>query len=658
MPNRVLIVDDDQETHVILKNILIGAGYVVLEADNGEQGIDIAILEQPDLVIVDIHMSGVTGADVCQKLRSDPKNFFGIIMLTTSDEQDLEALGSGADDYIVKPFNEKALPAQIKKVLATAERRKEASLDPLTKVLNRRTFITFLAQEEGRAIRYGRPLAVIMIDIDNFKQINDSYGRDAGDDILVEVASVLRKCCRQSDLLARVEGDDFIMLLPETTVENTIGCAEKARKQIESYIFPHELRLTASFGVSELRKNDHAGMLHRAAKALTEAKETGRNKVAVDTPVGTKDRPVSLLVIDDDEAIRDLIRVKMLSRGYDVQVAGGGDEAIDILHEHDIDLVLIDQEMPGRDGMSTYLSIKNDWPKLPAIMITAHGSKHLIKSFLISGGRDFIEKPIVDFESFDFRIKRVLSELHKEQEADDKLRDAKVVEESRKAKDVFLDSMSHELRTPLAHILKFAKRLQKSSSSDSAKKDLDAIEKIAAASQSLGRIVEDILEVTHIESNAQCDFESVHIESVLRRVSANVVKKIKEKKGALNILIPKDLPPVKADPQKLVEVFEKLICNSLNYATREGVSVDARVVPDEIIVSISDKGKGIPQERIPYLFEPFGTFGNKLGAKPTTDLGLYKSRRLVELMGGRIWVNSDENRGTTFFFTLQQDTEQ
>ncbi|MDH3393404.1 MAG: HAMP domain-containing histidine kinase, partial [Desulfobulbaceae bacterium] len=320
------------------------------------------------------------------------------------------------------------------------------------------------------------------------------------------------------------------------------------------------------------------------------------------------------------------------------------------------DLVLIDQEMPGRDGMSTYMAIKNEWPKLPTIMITAHGSKHLIKSFLVSGGRDFIEKPIVDFESFDFRIKRVLAELRKEQEAEEKLREAKVREESRKAKDVFLASMSHELRTPLAHIKSFTHRLQKSPRDDS-EGSVASLAKIDDAAQSLGLIIENILEITHIENDVQVDMERVSVSNVLNRVGVSVTERIKSGGIPLDISIPLDLPSVKADTQKLVEVFEKLICNSAKYADSGGVFVNARKVSDEIVLSVNDNGKVIPQTIIPDLFEPHRSFDYGVGGYSRIDLSLYKCRCLVESMGGRIWVQSEEGKGTTFFISLKQDDD-
>ncbi|MFC1513185.1 response regulator [Thermodesulfobacteriota bacterium] len=656
MRNRILIIDDDLLIRELLQAVLEEAGYSILIAADGEAGMEIAAMEYPDLILLDINMPGMSGLEVCRQLRSDPKNVFAIIMITASLDYEIEGLESGADDYVVKPFQEKVLLARIKRGLTIAERRKDAHVDSLTNVFNRRTFNTFLAQEEERALRYGRPLAIIMADIDHFKVVNDTHGHEVGDQVLIEMANILRQNCRRSDLLARLGGEEFVVLLPEADLEDAIAFAEKARLQTEKHLFSQNLHLTVSLGVATLRKNDQVGMVKRADLALYDAKDSGRNKVAVEKNLVKKERPVFLLVIDDDESIRDLIRVKMMYRGYDVATAESGDAAFPVLQRSDIDLVLIDQEMPGRDGMATYMAIKDEWPNLPVIMITAHGSKHLIKSFLVAGGRDFIEKPIVDFESFDFRIKRVLAELEKEREADKKLREARVREESRKAKDVFLASMSHELRTPLAHIIGFTKQLQKIDDNDLEKPRV-YIEKIDQAAQFLNRIVEDILEVTRIEGQVQCALERVSLKSVLPQVGEKVAKRLQEKGLRLDLSLPKDLPVVKVDPQKISEVFEKIISNSIKFTDVGSISVHAKEVFGEVIVSVSDTGCGIPPAKISSLFEPFGKFDHQNGNKSGIGLGLYLCRRLVELMEGRIWVTSEKGAGATFFLALKQDLE-
>ena len=117
MRNRILIIDDDQDVRNILQSFLSGAGYTVLEAEDGESGLEMAVLEQPDLILLDINMPGMDGIQVCRKLRSDPKNIFAIIMITASDENEVEGLESGADDYVVKPFSPKVLLSRVKAVL-------------------------------------------------------------------------------------------------------------------------------------------------------------------------------------------------------------------------------------------------------------------------------------------------------------------------------------------------------------------------------------------------------------------------------------------------------------------------------------------------------------------------------------------------------------
>ena len=653
MASKILIIDDDQDIRVQVGVLLSQRGYLVAEAEDGERGVAEAAAFVPDLILLDINMPGMNGLEVCRQLRSDPKNVFAIVMLTADGESEVKGLESGADDYVVKPFQKEVLLARIRRGLEIAGQRQDAHVDSLTSIFNRRTFNSFLLQEEGRAIRYGRPLSAVMVDLDHFKNVNDSHGHEAGDVVLAAVAGILRHICRRSDLLARFGGEEFVVLLPETDAEDAIRFAEKARAKIEAHSFPGVGRVTASFGVAELRKDDEVGMMRRADRALYKAKNSGRNRVAVDRLADEADGVVTLLVVDDDEAIRELIRVKMMYRGYDVQVADSGAAAFRVLQEHDVDMVLIDQEMPGRDGMETFMSIREERPDLPAIMITAHGSKHLIKSFFISGGRDFIEKPIVDFDSFEFRIKRVLQEIEKEREAERKLREAMVFEESRRVKDVFLASMSHELRTPLSHILGFSQRLRKSDCATS-DKHRNYLAQIIESAESLSRIVGDILEVSLIESNMRCKTEEVFLPEVVARVGKQLAGRIAAKGLELHLSLPEDLPSVIGDGDKLAEVVEKLLANAVEFTQQGSITVEARATADEVVVSVRDTGCGVPEKNLPMIFEPFGKLDHETGVRIGTGLGLYICRRLIEIMGGRIWVISEEGEGAIFLFSLRR----
>ncbi|HIJ78743.1 MAG: response regulator [Desulfobulbaceae bacterium] len=653
MPKKILIIDDDQDIRNAIKKYLLPNDYEVIEATDGASGISKAKESIPDLILLDINMPDINGLEVCRKLRSDPKNIFSIIMLTANNHNEVEALENGADDYIVKPFQKEVLLARIRRWLEVAEQRHGANIDPLTGVFNRRTFSIMLTQEEERALRYNRPVSAVIMDIDHFKKVNDTYGHHIGDSVLAEMALILRETCRHSDLVVRWGGEEFAILLPETGDEEAIIFAEKARLKIAERSFHLAGHLTASFGVAQLRKNDEIGMMKRADNALYRAKEKGRNKVVVDRPNLKENEIISLLVVDDDESIRDLVKIKLMTLGYDVHTAPDGGMAFKALQSYNIDIVMIDQEMPGRDGMATYLAIKEEWPKLPVLMVTAHSSKHLITSFLTAGGRDFIEKPLVDFESLDFRIKRVLRELKKELETEEKLRQAKVREESQKIKNIFLASMSHELRTPLTHIVGFTQRLLNADEKPSNKQN-DYLTRILAGANTLSTLVEDILEVTVLENNEKYATEKVFPQEAALQANQIIQNRLKTKGLSLDLSLPSTIPPVDANQQKLTEIFTKLLDNAIKFTEHGTITISAQEIEKEVVFAVHNTGRAIPETQLPHLFEPFSKLDHETGEKPGAGLGLYICRRLLELMNGKIWVKNDQHQGVTFFFSLNK----
>jgi len=159
-----------------------------------------------------------------------------------------------------------------------------ASQDFLTKLYNRRKFDTLLQYEIEQINRYqGREMSMIIIDIDNFKSINDTYGHDVGDEILKELAEILTKLSRNSDVVSRWGGEEFALNLTHTAIEDALFVAEKLRATIERHTFSNNLKITCSFGVSQFRTTDKANdLFKRADKALYEAKNTGKNKVVLE----------------------------------------------------------------------------------------------------------------------------------------------------------------------------------------------------------------------------------------------------------------------------------------------------------------------------------------------------------------------------------------
>jgi diguanylate cyclase (GGDEF)-like protein len=283
--NRILIVEDNPNTREMLQRHLTKAGYEVFEAENGEVALAQIKRDLPDLVLLDVTMPGMSGFEVCHKLRNTPQSELIYIIMVTAVagiEQKIHGLDTGANDYVTKPFDIEELLARIRVALCTVSEKRDAVLDPLTKLYNKSFFSAHLAQEVSKAQRYQRRLSLIIGDIDHFKHINDTYGDQVGDAVIVEIGKILRIHCRRSDIPARWGGEEVAVLLPETDLMGGMMLAERIRQTIESYQFEGIEQLTISFGVATLTSDRHE-LIKRADASLSEAKKSGRNKVVTTT---------------------------------------------------------------------------------------------------------------------------------------------------------------------------------------------------------------------------------------------------------------------------------------------------------------------------------------------------------------------------------------
>ncbi len=287
----VLLADDDPATLRLLRTIVSAAGYPVLEARDGHEAYEKILAENPDLVVSDWEMPGMTGPALCEAIRQAklPKYVY-VMLLTarTADAEAIEGLEAGADDFISKPIKPAILRARLRagtRVLAMERRLLEVSQhDSLTGVLNRRTFHERCVQEWGRADRYSHPLACVMVDLDFFKKVNDTHGHAAGDAVLRVAAAVLQGHCRSTDVICRYGGEEFCVLLPETNEIGAAAWAERARADLAQTAVPvggHVMRVTGSFGVAQSLVDTKGpdALIELADQALAVAKQSGRNRV-------------------------------------------------------------------------------------------------------------------------------------------------------------------------------------------------------------------------------------------------------------------------------------------------------------------------------------------------------------------------------------------
>lgn len=286
---KVLIVDDEEVICTLFAAMLSQYGcYEVVTTTDGRQVMNILRRESFDVVLLDMRMPAITGMDLLRQIMQTWEDL-PVLMVTGygSIETAVESMQAGAADFVTKPVAAAVLHIRIQKVLEHTRTRRLASTDGLTELYNHRTFQERLAQEVDRANRYGRPLSLLMIDVDHFKVYNDTYGHPQGDAVLRAIARLLREISRTSDTVARYGGEEFALILPETDRLNAEKIGNRLREQVEQYPFPGEERmpqgmLTVSIGVATHTLASSKETLLRAADAaLYAAKHAGRNCVRV-----------------------------------------------------------------------------------------------------------------------------------------------------------------------------------------------------------------------------------------------------------------------------------------------------------------------------------------------------------------------------------------
>ncbi len=315
----LLIADDDRAVLKQIKDGLEGNDYTFVEAGDGTQALTAIRQHHPDLLIMDVEMPGLGGVEVCRivKANQGPSGFgFTPVILMTARRATgkVEGLELGADDYLVKPFDMLELSARVKSMLRLkalqdqlVEKNKEldranheleqkraeleqlSRIDGLTGLINRRHFNERLEAEFHRSSRYRAPLSCLLMDIDHFKKVNDTWGHPFGDIVLKEVAAAARRALRDVDVIARYGGEEIIALLPETSPEEGWRAAERLRLAVEAMRLtcrttepPAQVRVTASLGVATFPGEGvetAEDLVQAADECLYAAKQGGRNQV-------------------------------------------------------------------------------------------------------------------------------------------------------------------------------------------------------------------------------------------------------------------------------------------------------------------------------------------------------------------------------------------
>jgi two-component system, cell cycle response regulator len=286
---KLLLIDDCESVHALLKVRLRREDVEVHTASGGEEGIALAKSLRPDLILLDVDMPGLDGYEVCRRLKQDPETMqLPVIFLSgqTTTDQKIRGLELGATDYIAKPFEPAELQARVRAALRTkylidllAQR---AQIDGLTGSWNRQYLDARLASELSLCRRTSRPLSCLMLDIDRFKHINDTYGHPFGDVVIRAVAQAVTAAVRTEDVVCRYGGEEFAILLPNTTASAALALGERLRQAVAGLVLRcdhDDVTVTCSVGVANLVAEPAPSILELADRALYEAKRGGRNRV-------------------------------------------------------------------------------------------------------------------------------------------------------------------------------------------------------------------------------------------------------------------------------------------------------------------------------------------------------------------------------------------
>ena len=294
--DKILIIDDDAGVRDSMQEFIKDSGYDIYTASSAEEALELLKSEVVDVVITDIMLAGMDGLELTDLIKHN-YDIDVIVMTGYSEKFSYEdAINKGASDLVFKPIRYRELMLRLKRVLKERQLsidrakmlktlEKLAITDGLTRLFNLRHFYKQLEIEIDRCNRYGHSLALLLLDIDHFKKCNDTYGHLEGDKVLIKLGQIIKVCLRTMDSAYRYGGEEFTIILPETTGKEANNVAERISASVESKRFSTEagedFSITISIGVTEYFKEEQLStFIHRADQAMYKSKAKGRNRIS------------------------------------------------------------------------------------------------------------------------------------------------------------------------------------------------------------------------------------------------------------------------------------------------------------------------------------------------------------------------------------------
>ncbi len=414
---RILVVDDSDEIRLMLSVILQKQGYDVTTAETAQEGMDKLAAESFDIMILDLVLPDIDGRNFLIKLREDPRTAsLPVLVLSAKNSPQIKAecFALGADDYFEKPLDPALLTTRVAVTLQRSRNiENQTRFDHLTNLLNRAAFSENYESQNKLSQREDSPFCLAMIDIDEFKKINDEHGHLVGDEALRYVASQIREKLRQSDYVARWGGEEFAVLFPSTIENEGKAALTKALTHLNQFPLTTKsgisISISFSGGVYQVEAGeDMEQALSKADALLYRAKADGRNCI-MSSGDEVEVRPTRILMAEDDDLTAEFILHRLRKDGFEIDHFDRGDAALEAARKSKYDLAIYDVKMPGMEGFELLQRTRGDSlnQTTPVIMLTSMGSEHDISRGLKLGANDYVLKPFSPMELL-ARIRRLL----------------------------------------------------------------------------------------------------------------------------------------------------------------------------------------------------------------------------------------------------------
>lgn len=425
----IQIIDDDVSMLILLKEALEEQGWMVMTNTDPEQAVSLYYDLQPDCLIIDIDLPEKDGFQILENIQlHNHKQFIPKVILSTENNRQtrIRAYEMGADDFIGKPVDMEEFIVRINRQLERKQIFDQSVLiDELTKVYNRRFLFDLLERHLKDLERTSSVFSVALLDLDYFKNINDSYGHLTGDKVLESFAAFLKGSIRSTDIVFRYGGEEFVILLPSTNGEEAIEVIERTLEQFKKIDFVEQgktFNLSFSAGVYMVGNPAEGSLdiLKMADQALYEAKEKGRSRVeGANVSEQSVNNILNVSVIDDDTIIRTLL-VRILQNidtgkvSLNVQAFENGEKFFESerLGEKGKHFLILDGVMPVMDGIEVLDKVKNNHQssRVHVLMLTGRKSEYDIARALKIGADDYVTKPF-SITELQARIQRLIQRM-------------------------------------------------------------------------------------------------------------------------------------------------------------------------------------------------------------------------------------------------------